>query len=312
MPLFAAFSHAIRQNLENIMLTASEIKARDITLSIWFRRFNTTILTIVLLVFTLLVIGPFIWMIMMSLRTTGEILINPYGLPTVMRWQNYTKLLFDPSIRFYQYFVNSLIVTSLSVVLCIFFSTLAGYGFGRKRYNFKYRGWLFALLLFALMLPQQILYIPQFTMMANYGLINTRWSLILLYAALGLPVSTYLMSTYFSQLPSEIEDAALIDGCNDFMMFWKVMLPLARPALSTVILTNSLGFWNELLLSLTMVTKPEMRTLPAAMMMFVGENAADYAMAATSLVAAMLPILILYLLLSEKFIQGMTAGALKG
>ena len=294
------------------MLSASNSKARDITLSIWFRRFNTTIITIVLLVFTLLVIAPFIWMILMSLRTTGEILFNPYGLPTVIRWQNYTKLFFDPSIRFYQYFVNSLVVTAFSVVLCIFLSTLAGYGFGRKRYNFKYRGWIFALLLFALMLPQQILYIPQFTMMANYGLINTRWSLILLYAALGLPVSTYLMSTYFAQLPSEIEDAALIDGCNDFMMFWQVMLPLARPALSTVILTNSLGFWNELLLSLTMVTKPEMRTLPAAMMMFVGENAADYAMAATSLVAAMLPILILYLLLSEKFIQGMTAGALKG
>ncbi len=127
-----------------------------------------------------------------------------------------------------------------------------------------------------------------------------------------MPVSTYLMSTYFSQLPSEIEDAALIDGCSDLGMFWKVMLPLARPALSTVILINSLGFWNELLLSLTMVTKPEMRTLPSAMMMFVGENAADYAMAATSLVAAMLPILILYLLLSEKFIEGMTAGALKG
>jgi raffinose/stachyose/melibiose transport system permease protein len=162
------------------------------------------------------------------------------------------------------------------------------------------------------MLPPQILYIPQFTMMAKYGLINTRWSLVLLYAALGLPVSTYLMTTYFSQLPSELEDAALIDGCSDWAMFWKVMLPLARPAVSTVILTNSLGFWNELLLSLTMVTKPEMRTLPSAMMMFVGEHGSDYAMAASSLVVAMLPILILYLLLSEKFIQGMTAGALKG
>jgi len=263
-------------------------------------------------VFTLLVIAPFIWMILMSMRTTGEILLNPYGLPTVFRWQNYTKLLFDPQIKFYQYFVNSIIVTTFSVLLCILLSSLAGYGFGRKRYDFKYRGWLLALLLFALMLPHQILYIPQFTMMANYGLINTRLSLILLYAALGIPISTYLMATYFSQLPSEIEDAALIDGCNDLSMFWMVMLPLARPALSTVILVNALGFWNELLLSLTMVTKPEMRTLPAAMMMFVGENAADYAMAATSLVTAMLPILILYLLLSEKFIQGMTAGALKG
>jgi ABC-type glycerol-3-phosphate transport system permease component len=277
-----------------------------------FRNIRISLLTVVLLAFTLVVIVPFIWMIVMSVRTTGEILLNPYGLPQVIRWQNYFKLLFDPQIRFYQYFVNSVFVTFFAVLLCALLSTLAGYGFGRKRYDFKFRGWLFTILLFALMLPHQILYIPQFTMMARYGLINTRWSLVLLYAALGLPVSTYLMSTYFSQLPSEIEDAALIDGCTDLRMFWSVMLPLARPALATVILTNSLGFWNELLLSLTMVTKPEMRTLPAAMMMFVGEHGSDYAMAATSLVTAMLPILILYLLLSEKFIEGMTAGALKG
>lgn len=280
--------------------------------SAWQRRIGISLLTAGLLIFTLMVIVPFIWMILMSVRTTGEILLDPYGLPKVIRWQNYWRLFFDPQIRFYQYFINSVFVTFFAVLLTIILSSLAGYGFGRKRYNFKFRSWIFALLLFALMLPPQILYIPQFTMMARYGLINTRWALVLLYAALGLPVSTYLMATYFSQLPSEIEDAALIDGCSDWYMFWKVMFPLARPALSTVILINSLGFWNELLLSLTMVTKPELRTLPAAMMMFVGEHGSDYAMAAASLVAAMLPILILYLLLSEKFIQGMTAGALKG
>jgi raffinose/stachyose/melibiose transport system permease protein len=294
------------------MSSASIPAKREFRASAWPRRIYISLLTIVLLVFTLLVIAPFLWMILMSVRTTGEILLDPYGLPKAIRWQNYWRLLFDPQIRFYQYFINSIFVTFFAILLNVVLSALAGYGFGRKRYNFKFRGWIFALLLFALMLPPQILYIPQFTMMARYGLINTRWALVLLYAALGLPVSTYLMATYFSQLPSEIEDAALIDGCSDLMMFWKVMLPLARPAVSTVILTNSLGFWNELLLSLTMVTKPEMRTLPSAMMMFVGENASDYAMAAASLVTAMLPILILYLLLSEKFIQGMTAGALKG
>ncbi len=294
------------------MSSASIGNIRDTRLSVWLRRIRITLLTVVLLAFTLIVIVPFIWMIVMSVRTTGEILLNPYGLPKVIRWQNYVRLFFDPQIRFYQYYINSIFVTFFSVLFCILLSTLAGYGFGRKRYNFKFRGWIFTMLLFALMLPPQILYIPQFTMMARYGLINTRWSLVLLYAALGMPVSTYIMSTYFSQLPSEIEDAAMIDGCSDWGMFWKVMLPLARPAVSTVILMNSLSFWNELLLSLTMVTKPEMRTLPSAMMMFVGENAADFAMAATSLVAAMLPILILYLLLSEKFIEGMTAGALKG
>ncbi|MBI4786421.1 MAG: carbohydrate ABC transporter permease [Chloroflexi bacterium] len=287
------------------------VPARD-GITLWGRRIRIGLITVVLLAFTAIVIIPFVWMILMSVRTTGEILNDPYGLPVDIRWQNYAKLLFDPQISFYRYFYNSIFVTFFAVLLTAVLSTMAGYGFGRQRYNFKFRGGLFALLLFALILPPQILYIPQFTMMANYGLINTQWALVLLYAALGMPVSTYLMSTYFSQLPSEIEDAARIDGCSDLRMFWQVMLPLARPALATVLLVNSLAFWNELLLSLTMLTKPELRTLPSAMMMFVGENAADYAMAAASLVTAMLPILILYLALSDRFIEGMTAGALKG
>lgn len=279
---------------------------------IWLPKLQMTALTIGLLIFTLLVIIPFVWMVVMSLRTTGDILADPYGLPTDFRWQNYWRLLFDPQIQFYRYFLNSVFVTGFALLFTTVLSTLAGYGFGRPRYNFRFRGWFFALLLFGLLLPPQILYIPQFTLMAKYGLLNSPWSLVLLYAAFGLPVSTYLMATYFSQLPAEIEDAARIDGCSDFRTFWQIMLPLARPALATVLLVNMLNFWNELLLSVTMVTQPEMRTLPAAMMNFVGENAADYTMAATSLVAAMLPVLFLYLLLSDKFIEGMTAGALKG
>jgi len=278
----------------------------------WPARLRLSLLTAGLLVFTSLVIIPFVWMILMSLRTTGEILSNPYGLPQAPRWENYVRLFFDPGIRFYRYFYNSLFVTFFALCLVGALATLAGYGFGRPRYNFRFRGWLFALLLFGLILPPQIMYIPQFTLMARYGLLNSRWALVLLYAALGLPVSTYLMATYFSQLPAELEDAARIDGCTDLRMFWQIMLPLARPALATVLLVNSLSFWNELLLSVTMVNNPELRTLPAAMFNFVGENAADYAMGATSLVAAMLPLLILYLILSERFIEGMTAGALKG
>jgi ABC-type glycerol-3-phosphate transport system permease component len=278
----------------------------------WWPGWKIAVLTVGLLAFTLLVIIPFVWMILMSVRTTGDILNEPYGLPNPIRWQNYVKLLFDPDIRFYRFFYNSVFVTGFALLLTGTLATLAGYGFARPRYDFRFRRWLFALLLFGLLLPPQIMYIPQFTMMARYGLLNSRWALVLLYTAFGLPVSTYLMTTYFSQLPSEIEDAARIDGCSDLRMFWQIMLPLARPALATVLLVNSLGFWNELLLALTVVTEPALRTLPAAMMFFVGENAADYAMAATSLVTSMLPILLLYLFLSDKFIEGMTAGALKG
>jgi raffinose/stachyose/melibiose transport system permease protein len=276
------------------------------------RRGTLSLLTIGLMVFTIIVIIPFIWMLLMSFRTTGEILAAPYGMPKSPDLSNYVKLLFDPQIHFYTYFINSVYVTIFSLILTVILSTLGGYGFGRSRYEFKFRGWLFALLLFALMLPPQIMYLPQFTMMGKYGLLNSRWSLILLYTASALPVSTYLMSTYFSQLPGELEDAARIDGCTDFGMFWRVMLPLTRPAIATVVLINFLNFWNELLLAITMVTNPDKRTLPAAMMMFVGEHGSDYAIAAASLVTAMLPVLILYLFLSDKFIEGLTEGALKG
>lgn len=276
------------------------------------RKFGKGCLTAILLFFTTLVLIPFIWMIVMSLRTTAGILLDPYGLPVEMRWQNYVKLMTDPDIRFYRYFLNSGFVTIFSLLFSTILSTMAGYGFARKRYEFKFREGIFFVLLIALMLPVQVRYIPQFVMMARYGLLNTRWALILIYTAGALPVSTYLMRTYFSQLPQEMEDAARIDGCSDWRMFWQVMLPLARPAVVTILLLNFIYFWNELLLSVTMVTDPAMRTLPSAMMMFVGEHGSDYALAATSLVTAMLPLLIAYLFLSEKFIEGMTAGAVKG
>jgi raffinose/stachyose/melibiose transport system permease protein len=288
------------------MISTHQRRARTLA---WVRSIP---ITVVLLLFTLVFIIPFVWMFMLSLRTSGDILVNPYGFPWHPRWGNYARLLFDPAIRFYRYFVNSIVVTAASLVITVLLSTLAGYGFGRPRYSFPWRGALFALLLFSLMLPHQILYIPQYVMMARYHLINTRWVLILIYGAMGLPVSIYLMSTYFSQLPGELEDAARIDGADDLRTFWSVMLPIARPALATVILINFLSYWNELLLAITMVTKPDLRTLPAAMMNFVGDIGTDYAMVATSLVVAMLPILILYIMLSEKFIEGLTAGAIKG
>ena len=297
---------------EDMAAVHGSIQNRQNTLAIWRRRMGFSFLTLILLAFTVVVITPFIWMLVMSFRTTGEILNNPYGLPKSLDLTNYIRLMIDPQIQFYKYFYNSFYVTFFSLLLTVVLSTLGGYGFGRSRYNFKFRGWLFALLLFAMMLPPQIMYLPQFTMMGRYGLLNSSWSLILLYTASAIPVSTYLMATYFSQLPSELEDAARIDGCNDFGMFWRVMLPLTRPALATVILLNFLHNWNELLLAVTMITNPAKRTLPAAMMMFVGEHGSNYAIAAASLVAAMLPVLLLYLFLSDKFIEGLTAGALKG
>jgi raffinose/stachyose/melibiose transport system permease protein len=282
------------------------------TRALWQRRIVRGLVTVVLFAFTLVVIVPFIWMVILSLRTTGGILNDPYGLPIPPRWQNYTRLLFDPQYHFYQYFLNSVIASVGAVLFETAIATMAGYGFGRPRYDFKLRGALLAFLLAALMLPPQITYIPQFVMMSRYGLIGTRWALVLLYAAGVLPFSVYLMSTYFSQLPSEFEDAARIDGCSDFGMFLRVMLPLATPAISTVVLLNFMGHWNELLLAITMTHDPALRTLPAQIWYFIGEHGVDYGLAATSLTVAAVPILVLYLFMSERFVEVLTAGGVKG
>lgn len=278
------------------------------------RRIGITgfLVTVALLVFTLLVLVPFIWMIMMSFRTTGEILANPYGLPTQIRFTNYVRLIADPAIGFMRYFWNSTVVTTGALVLTILLSSLGGYGFARRRFSFPGRSRLFTVLLFALMLPPQAMYIPQFTMMTRYGLLNTRTALILLYTAYAVTISTFLLKTYFAQMPEELEESARIDGAGDLLIFWRIMLPLARPVLATVILINFKEFWNELLIALTMITRPALRTLPLAMMNFVGENASNYALAAASLVVGMSPLLIAYLFLAERFVEGITAGAVKG
>lgn len=261
---------------------------------------------------TLVILIPFLWMITMSVRTTREILNAPLAMPERLRLDNYVRLFADPRIRFYRYIINSALVTVGALVITLTLASLAGYGFGRRRYAFRARELLFGALLLSLMLPPQVMYIPQYILMSRYGLLNSRLGLILVYAAYALTMSTLLIRTYFSQLPEELEESARIDGARDARVFLQIMLPLAQPILLTVTLFEFRYFWNELLLAVTFISQQKTRTLPLAMMNFVGENASDYAMAAASLVVGMTPVLVLYIAFAERFIQGLTAGALKG
>lgn len=274
-------------------------------------KWQQLIVTAILLLVTAIVAVPFIWMISMSFRTTLEILTDPFGPPNFRNFGNYMRLL-GPEIRFYRYFLNSVVVTCVGIVLTLVLSTLGGYGFARRRFAFPARNLVFTVLLFTLMLPRQAMYIPQYILMTRYGLLNTHLGLSLVYTAYAITISTYLFRSYFAQLPEELEESARIDGAGDLLIFSRIMLPLTRPVVATVVLLTFMQMWNELLMAMTMITNHAKRTLPLAMMNFVGENGADYAMAASSLVVGMLPLLILYLALSERFVSGLTAGALKG
>lgn len=268
------------------------------------------LLLIPLLAYTLYSAGPFIWMAILSLRTAPEIYKDPYGLPSTLHWEHYTRAFRE--FGYGLYFRNSLIVTIGALALITLAASMAAYAFARPRYRFPLRGALFLLIFLSIMFPPQIMILALYQMMIKYNLYNTLLGLILVYAATELPLAIFLLRSFYQQIPRDLEEAALLDGCGDFGLFWRVMFPIARPAVSTVLVLNLIRFWNEYLYASVLVTKQEVRTLPLAIMFFLGEQYQDIGMLATGLMISSLPIIVLYIFLSERFIEGMTAGALKG
>jgi ABC-type glycerol-3-phosphate transport system permease component len=273
-------------------------------------KIGTTILLVVLLGYTFITFAPFLWTAVMSFRTTNDILDDPYGFSWPPYIQNYIYAF--TKFGFMRYVRNSAFVTLSALVITTAVTSLAAFGFARKRYEFTLREPIYYLIFISIMFPPQISLLALFQILVKYKLYNTLWGLVLVYSASALPFNIYLLRSFFAQIPQDLEDAARIDGCSDLQMFWRVMFPIARPAVATTVVLNFINFWNEFLYAVTFVTKQEARTLPLAVMFFMGEAWLDLGMLASGLMVSVLPVIILYLILSEQFIKGMTAGAVKG
>ncbi|MHB1415177.1 MAG: carbohydrate ABC transporter permease [Chloroflexota bacterium] len=267
-------------------------------------------LSFVVALFTLVWCGPFLWVLVMSLRTSSEIYAAPYGLPFPPHPEKFAAAFQE--FGYATYFGNSVIVAVLGVVVSVLAASMAAFAFSRPRYKFALREPVFLLIFVAIMFPPQILLLSLYQVLVRQGLYNTLPGLIVVYSATSLPVSIYLLRSFFAQIPQDIEDAARIDGCNDWKLFLHVMLPIVRPGLAAVAILNGIRFWNEFLYAVVLVTKQEVRTLPLSLMFFMGDAYQDVGMLATGVVITSLPIIVLYAVFSEHFIRGMTAGALKG
>jgi ABC-type glycerol-3-phosphate transport system permease component len=268
------------------------------------------LLLLPVLVYTAFSVGPYLWTATMSLRTTDEIFRNHYGLPIPPRWENYHRAWTE--FGYATYFRNSAIVTVASVVLVTVLGAMAAYAFARRRFVFPGREPLFLLVFLSIMFPPQIMLLALFQILVQYKLFNTLTGLILVYAATELPLTIYLLRAFFAQIPSELEEAARIDGCSDWGLFWRVMLPIALPAVATTVILNFIYFWNEFLYAVVFITQQHRRTLPLAIQFLVSDQYFDIAMLATGLMISTLPVLLLYVFLSDWFVKGMTAGAIKG
>lgn len=251
---------------------------------------------------------PMVLMILASFKSTPELFRNPFGLPESWSLDTFRDVWTRAS--FGTYLRNSVLVTGGSVLLLLLCATPAAYAL--TRYSFRLRTPIFLFFLAGIMIPMRLGVLPLYLLMRDLGLLDTLWSLILTYAASGMPMSVLLLSVFFRGLPRDLEDAARIDGASELTTFTRIMVPLARPGIATVTIVNVVPWWNDFFFPLLFITDNAWKTVPLGMQMFFGQHLTNWSLVFSGMVLASLPLLILYLLMSRQFIAGLTAGAVKG
>jgi multiple sugar transport system permease protein/raffinose/stachyose/melibiose transport system permease protein len=264
-------------------------------------------LMVFVLFYTIVTGGPFLWVAMMSVRTTPEILQSPYALPSAFHWEKFASAWIDSNYG--TYFWNSIIAVAGAVCLLTMIGAMAAHCLARYRFRGA-RVIRFAILT-GMVLPPQLLILSLFQILLGYGLYNSLTGLVLVYVSSQLGMTIYILEGFFAQIPQDLFDAARMDGYGDFEIFLRVTVPIGLPALFTTVMLNLIILWNEFLFAVVLLTDDDKRTLPLGVMHFVGGHQLDIGMVATGLVIAIAPVLILYAFFSETMIRGMTAGAVR-
>jgi raffinose/stachyose/melibiose transport system permease protein len=263
---------------------------------------------VVLVLVCALVIAPCAFLVLGSFKSVAEFFANPFGIPQHFGFANYRHAWRDASVA--TTLRNSVIVTGCAVILSTAVSCLASYAIARLPFT----GRMFWRLLFVggLIVPVQLIMIPIFIIMRTLGILDTLTSLVLVYTTFGIPLGVLVLVGFFQALPREITEAATIDGANHFRTFVHIVLPLARPAIFTVMILNGVWMWNDFFLALVLTTTPTVATLPLGILNFFGVYSTEWGLIFASVVIAALPVVILYLMMTKRFIAGLTAGSVKG
>ncbi len=270
-------------------------------------RWGAVLLHIFLLLGSVVMLLPFIWMLSTSLKTPAETFAYPpVWIPTQIAWNNYSRAV--SSMPFGRFYLNSLIVTISVTVLQILTSSLAAFAFARLR--FPGRNLLFLLYLATLMIPFQVTMIPNFIIVRLLGWFNTYQALILPPAFSAF--STFLLRQYFTGIPFDLDEAARIDGATSLRIWWSVILPLSGPVLAALAIFVSLNTWNEFLWPLIVTNSPAMRTLPVGLSTFQGQYKVEWNLLMAGSVIAMLPVLLVYIVAQRWFIRGIALSGMGG
>ncbi|MBM3523241.1 MAG: carbohydrate ABC transporter permease [Alphaproteobacteria bacterium] len=252
---------------------------------------------------------PAIWILFTSLKTEGELMRYPITYwPSEPTIGNYVRAFADQPLLLFAW--NSFVVASISTIVCVVVSAMAAYALTRLR--LPYRNLIMQAILAVAMFPLIALMVPLFQTMRSLALLNTYFALILPYVVLSMPVCTLVMASFFQDIPADLENAAMIDGCTRIEALWRVVIPLAGPGVFTAAILAFVNAWDEFLLALTLNSRQTMRTLPVGITLYQGEFAFPWPIISAALIVAIVPIAILIALFQERVVGGLTAGGVKG
>jgi N-acetylglucosamine transport system permease protein len=264
---------------------------------------------VLLAIWTIIVIVPFLWVVLSSFKTTKEILASPFSLPAHWQFDNYAHAWTDAGIR--QFFLNTVIVVSGALVLVMLLGSMCAYVLAR----FKFRGAraIYYLMLAGLTFPIFLAIVPLFFVLKNLGLINTLPGLTMVYVAFALPFTVFFLYAFFRTLPDDVYEAALIDGAGEWRTFFRIMLPMARPGMAAVAIFNFLGLWNQFLLPVALNTDQSRYVLTQGMASFASQAgyAVDFGALFAAVVITVVPVLIVYVIFQRRLEGSVSRGTFR-
>ncbi|WP_228727691.1 carbohydrate ABC transporter permease [Fusibacter ferrireducens] len=269
--------------------------------------FGNLIVVILLCIGSIIILYPLLWMVISSMKSYDEIYNNVWGLPSKWLIENYKTAW---SIGISNYFMNSVIVTVITVVSVLIIASMAA--FSLSRYRSKFIDIALVVVMSGMMINPQVALIPLFNILTKLGLINTRLALILPYIAFRLPLSILLLRSYFLSIPREIQESAIIDGCSEFGIYRRIYLPMSKPILLTTIVLTSFYAWNEFLFATIFIDSDVLRTIPSGLMNFRDALRTDWGVLLSGMVIATIPMIILLILIQKHLVRGLSEGSVKG
>jgi raffinose/stachyose/melibiose transport system permease protein len=267
------------------------------------------IIYIILMAFAVVQLYPLVFLAFFSLKDNNEIYSgNVMGLPKKFLWSNYENALVNANVG--HYLLNSIFVTAVVIIVSGILACMVSYAIARMKV--KANNIVKTFFSLGLMIPLHAVLLPVFIMLRSMKMLDSYQALIIPYIAFALPMAIFFLIGFFKTLPMELEESALLDGCDIYKTFFYIMLPLVKPALSTISIFTFLSTWNEMMFAITFINSEKYRTLTVGIMQMVGKYTTDWGTMGAGLVVATLPTIIIYLLLSNQVESGMVTGAVKG